>query len=96
MSNIRGKSLKAMIRDIAEGYVVVNPLFLKSFDKDVLRDLYTDISKIQNEIRSEKFPNNDTSAIRNRNLKLQRLFSATMIIRNYARERRIQLAWAEL
>jgi hypothetical protein len=56
-----------------------------------LRDFYIEISKVQNEIRAEKFPTRDALAIRGRNLKLQRLFSATMIIRNYARERRVSL-----
>ncbi len=91
MANIRGKSLKATIRDIAEGYVVVNPLFLKSFEQETLREFYEEISRIQNEIRAEKFPSHDVLAIRSRNLKLQRLFSATMIIRNFARERRVSL-----
>ncbi|MFI5293712.1 MAG: hypothetical protein ACHQ0Y_01635 [Thermodesulfovibrionales bacterium] len=91
MSNVRGKSLKATIHDIAEGYVVVNPLFLKSFEHETLRDFYVEISKVQNEIRAERFPTHDVFAIRSRNLKLQRLFSATMIIRNFARERRVSL-----
>jgi hypothetical protein len=92
MANVRGKSLKAMIRDVAEGYVVVNPLFLKSFDHETLRDFYIEISKVQVEIRAERFPTHDVLAIRSRNLRLQRLFAATMIIRNYARERRVPLA----
>lgn len=92
MTNVRGKSLKALIRDIADGYVAVNPLFLKPFDGETLRDFYHEISRIQNEVRSEKFPTNDVTAIRIRNTKLQRLFSATMIIRNFARERRMPLA----
>ncbi len=92
MPEVRGKSLKAIIRDIAEGYVVVNPLFLKSFEQEMLRDFYSEISRVQNEIRAEKFPTRDVLAIRSRNLKLQRLFAATMIIRNFARERRVSLA----
>jgi hypothetical protein len=91
MPNVRGKSLKALIFDVAEGYVAVNPLFLKSFDGETLRDFYTEISKVQIAVRAEKFPSKDTLAIRGRNVKLQRLYSAMMIIRNYARERRISL-----
>jgi hypothetical protein len=92
MPNVRGKSLKAMIRDVAEGYVIVNPLFLKSFDHETLRDFYIEISKVQVEIRAERFPTHDILAIRSRNLRLQRLFAATMVIRNFARERRVPLA----
>ncbi len=91
MPNVRGKSLKAIIRDVADGYVMVNPLFLKSFDPETLRDFYHEVSKVQIEIRSEKFPSRDVFAIRNRNLKLQRLFAATMVVRNFARERRVPL-----
>jgi len=86
---IRGKSLKAVAFDIAEGYVVVNPLFLKPLDEASLKGLYHEIMKAQIEIRSEKFPQGDTQAIRWRNTKLQRLNSAHMILKNFARERRI-------
>lgn len=92
MANVRGKSLKAVVRDVAEGYVTVNPIFLKSFDADTLRAFYGEMSKVQIEIRSEKFPTHDVAAIRNRNLRLQRIYSAVMITRNFARERRILLS----
>ena len=90
-SSIRGKSIKALINDVADGYVAVNPIFLKSFDPELLRDFYHEIAKVQIDIRSEKFPTRDVIAIRFRNVKLQRLYSAVMIIRNFARERRISL-----
>jgi hypothetical protein len=91
MSSIRGKSLKALIRDVAEGYVAVNPLFLKSFEAESLRDFYQELMKVQIEVRGEKFPAHDINAIRYRNVRLQRLYSAAMILKNYARERRISL-----
>ena len=91
MPNIRGKSLKALTFDIAEGYIAVNPIFLKSFEPEQLKEIYREISKTQNDIRGERFPTNDLSAIRLRNLKLQRLHSASMIIRNFAKERRYLL-----
>jgi hypothetical protein len=86
---IRGKSLRAIAYDIAEGYVVVNPLFLKPLEQESLKGLYHEIVKAQVEIRGEKFPQGDTRAIRWRNTKLQRLNSASMILKNFARERRI-------
>lgn len=91
MGNVRGKSNKALTVDVAEGYVTVNPLFLKPFDEAGLKEFYKEIEKTQTELRSEKFPTNDIQAIRLRNLKLQRLFSATVVIRNFARDRRISL-----
>jgi hypothetical protein len=91
MSTIRGKSLKAITFDIADGYVVVNPLFLKSLEKDALQGLYHELMRAQIGIRSDKFPHGDPQAIRWRNTKLQRLNSASMILKNFARERRIIL-----
>ncbi|NCO67884.1 MAG: hypothetical protein COY75_05650 [Nitrospirae bacterium CG_4_10_14_0_8_um_filter_41_23] len=91
MPTIRGKSLKAITYGIAEGYVVVNPIFLKPLDDDSLKGLYHELTKTQTEIRGEKFPHGDTQAIRWRNTRLQRLYSVSMIIKNFAREKRIIL-----
>ena len=91
MPNIRGKSLKALTIDIAEGYIAVNPIFLKSFEPEQLKEIYMEISKTLNDIRGERFPINDLTAIRLRNIKLQRLHSASMIIRTFAKERRFLL-----
>jgi len=91
MPTIRGKSLKATAFDIAEGYVVVNPIFLKSLDNDSIKGLHQEIAKVQIEIRGEKFPHGDARAIRFRNTRLQRLNSALMILKNFARERKILL-----
>jgi len=85
---IKGKSLKAITFDIAEGYVVVNPIFLKQLDEDSLKGLHHEIMKTQTEIRGGKFPHGDTQGIRLRNIRLQRLYSALMVIKNFARERR--------
>jgi len=91
MPNVRGKSLKALTLDIAEGYTTVNPIFLKLFEPEQLKEIYKEIAKTQNDIRGERFPTNDLTAIRMRNLRLQRLYSTSMIIRNFAKERRIAL-----
>jgi hypothetical protein len=91
MSTIRGKSIKAIAYDIADGYVVVNPLFLKSIEKESLQGLYHELLRAQIGVRSDKFPHGDPQAIRWRNTKLQRLNSASMILKNFARERRIIL-----
>ncbi len=91
MSTIKGKSLKAITFDIAEGYVVVNPILLKQLEDASLKGLYHEIMKAQIEARGGKFPHGDTQGIRRRNTRLQRLYSALMVIKNFARERRIIL-----
>ncbi|MFH1025213.1 MAG: hypothetical protein V1764_00850 [Nitrospirota bacterium] len=89
MPTVRGKSLKATAFDIAEGYIVVNPIFLKSLENESLKGLYHEIARAQIEIRGDKFPHGDTQAIRFRNTRLQRLNSALMILKNFAREKKI-------
>ena len=91
MPTIRGKSLKAIAFDISEGYLTVNPIFLKSLNDESLKGLYNEVMKAQSEIRSEKFPHNDIQSIRSRNVRLQRLHQALIIAKNFARERKVIL-----
>ncbi|MCX8030069.1 MAG: hypothetical protein N3A59_00625 [Thermodesulfovibrionales bacterium] len=91
MISYSGKSFQAIAKDVAEGYIMVNPLFLKSFGEAELKKIFQALTKQQVEIRNEPFPTNDIAKIRYRNLRLQRLHSSLTIIKNYAREKRIQL-----
>ena len=68
MPNVRGKSLKALTLDVADGYITVNPIFLKLFEPEQLKEIIREIANAQNDIRGEKFPTNDLFAIRTRNL----------------------------
>ncbi len=90
MISLRGKSLTAVAKDIAEGYMIVNPIFLKPLDAETLKSLYGQIMKVQAEIRGEKFPFNDVAAIRSRNMRLQRLHTTLMVIKNFVKERRMK------
>jgi hypothetical protein len=87
MISLRGKSLVAVSRDIADGFVIVNPLFLKPLDAEALKGLYQQIMKTQIETRGRKFPFNDIRAIRVRNMRLQRLHTSLMIIKNFAKDK---------
>jgi hypothetical protein len=86
-----GRNVKAIAADIAEGYVVVNPIFLKPFDNESLKKLYESMLRKQNEIRIQPFPYGDVELIRKRNMRLHRVYAAIILIRNYAREKRIIL-----
>ena len=90
-SGFKGKSMKAVAADVAEGYVSVNPLFLKKFDKDMIKNLYDNLNKALTGTRNEKIDLSDQSSLRMRNMKLQRLHNAMIILRNTAREKRIPL-----
>ncbi len=90
-SGFRGKSMKAVATDVAEGYVSVNPLFLKKFDKDMIKELYEHLNKWLTGLRTEKIDLADQAAVRTRNMKLQRIHNAMIIVRNTAREKKIPL-----
>ncbi|MGO9013683.1 MAG: hypothetical protein ACLQF0_01770 [Dissulfurispiraceae bacterium] len=82
------KNFKAIATDIAEGYVSLNPLYLKPFNEVSLKSLYSIVMKVQAGIRDEPFPYREIELIRKRNLKLQRLYTALIVIKNTARERK--------
>lgn len=83
--------MKAVASDVAEGYVSINPLFLKKFDKDMIKDLYESLNKALTGTRNQKIDIANQSSVRTRNMKLQRLHNAMIIVRNAAREKRIPL-----
>jgi hypothetical protein len=90
-SGFKGKSMKAIAGDVAEGYISINPLFLKKFDKDMIKNLYEFLNKAMNAVRLEKIELTNQMALRTRNMKLQRLHNAMIIVRNTAREKRFPL-----
>jgi len=87
----RGKSMRVIAIDVAEGYVSVNPLFVKKFDKDMVKALYDHLNKALTLARNEKTDFTDHAVLRTRNMKLQRLHNAMIVLRNIAREKRIPL-----
>jgi hypothetical protein len=90
-SGFKGKSMRVVAIDVAEGFISVNPLFLKRFDKDMLKELYDHLNKALTGTRNEKIDLTNQVSLRTRNMKLQRLHNAMIIIRNIAREKRIPL-----
>ena len=88
---LRGKSIAAVARDIAEGFFTINPLVLKKFDSEGYKALHGHLKKLQTVVRGEKFPQHDAAAIRSRNSRLQRLHGAVAVIEHSAKERKIQL-----
>ncbi len=90
-SGVGGKSMKAVANDVGDGYMTINPLVLKKFDKDMIKDLFEHLNKAMGAARNLAVPLDDMLALRQKNMKLQRLHNAIIILRNTARERRIPL-----
>lgn len=84
-----GRNFKIISNDVADGFITINPIFLKPFNGADLKALYKALEQKQSEVRSEPFPYNNIPLIRKRNMRLQRLYSSLLIIRNYAREKNI-------
>ncbi len=90
-NQVNGRSLSAIAKDVAEGFVVINPQFLKRFNKDNFKDLYHYLRKAQKDLRAQSFPTSDIPAIRRRNIRLQRLYQAAVVVEFSAKEKKIPL-----
>ncbi len=90
-TQLRGKSVAAVAKDIADGFFAINPMTLKKFDDAAYKALHHQLKKVQMEVRNEKFPLHDVLGIRNRNIRLQRLHQALIILEHSAKERKIIL-----
>jgi len=88
---IKGKGLKAFVKELGDGFSVLNPLVLKQFDATSYKPLHQELKKRQNELRSQPYPSNEPHKIRQRNLRLQRLHGAMTILEHAAKEKRIPL-----
>lgn len=89
---LRGKSLAAIAKDVADGFIVFNPLVLKSLNELAYRELHHQLRKAQQEARGAKFPTNDIDGIRKRNMRLQRLNQALIILEHEARQHSFRVA----
>ncbi|BCB96224.1 hypothetical protein JZK55_11460 [Dissulfurispira thermophila] len=87
------RNLRAIVSDISEGFITVNPIYLKPFDENDLKSLCKAIERKQTEIRTEPFPYDDVYLIRKRNIRLQRLYTALMVIKNFAREKKFRISY---
>ena len=91
-TQLQGKSLSAAARDVADGFLFMTPLLIKRLDEGGLRALHHQMRKLQNEVRSMRCPSHDITALRARNLRLQRLHHALIILEHAAKQQRIRLA----
>jgi hypothetical protein len=69
--------------------ISINPIFLKHFQGDDVVKLFKAVERRLTEVRAEPFPYGQADPIRKRNLRIQRLHSSMVIIRNHARDKKI-------
>ncbi len=88
---VNGRAIATIAKDVADGFVIINPQVLKKFNVDNYKDLHRFLRKAQREVRAQSFPTADILAIRKRNMRLQRLNQAVTIVEFSAKEKRIAL-----
>ena len=82
MSVFIGGSAQAMVKDIAEGYIIISEHTFKKFEMPDLQGFMAELEKFTREVRGTAAPPNDIDAVQRRNRKLQRLYQTQQIANN--------------
>ena len=82
MSAFLGGSAYAMVRDIADGYVIASELTFKKFQPADFQTFGFELDKMLREIRSNVPPTGDVDATQKRQRRMQRLQQALTIANN--------------
>lgn len=90
MAFIRGNPM-AVAKDIADGYVFVNPIFFKKFEESDYKELYHCMVKVQKMVRATAPESKDHAAVRQRNMRLQRLNNSLVVLKHQCKTKRILL-----
>jgi len=73
----------AMVKDIAEGYIIVSEHTFKKFQPPDVQSFLTELDKLLREIRSVMTPPDDIEALKRKNRRLQRLNQAQTIVQAF-------------
>jgi len=77
--------------DIAVGFTNVTVATLKKYSPPDLKVINTNLGIVMRELRQIQIPLEDVMAIKMKNMKIQRVNSAMMVIRNYCKKKRIMI-----
>jgi len=69
--------------DLSEGYVTLNPVTLKKYERHEVDALAKELEKLARDLRSQAVPQDDAEASQTRNRKLLRLSQATVVLQNW-------------
>lgn len=83
-----GGSAYSLARDIAEGYVLVTERTFKNLTRPELDQLGFEMDRHTRELRGESPPLDDVPALQLRNRKLQRMTSATTVLRSFRQKQK--------
>lgn len=80
-----------MAREIGEGFHSLNQATLKKYTAADLKIINNSLQQVLRDARGEAPPSDDSDAVRKKNLRIQRLNQAIMMLANYCRQQRIPL-----
>jgi hypothetical protein len=69
--------------DLSEGYVTLNPVTLKKYERHEVDALAKELEKLSRDLRSQIVPPDDAEANQTKNRKLLRLSQATVVLNSW-------------
>lgn len=82
MSAFLGGSAYAMVRDVADGYIIASELTFRKFQVGDFQAFGVEADKLMREIRGNVPPTGDVEATQKRHRRMQRLQQAVTIANN--------------
>ena len=87
---IAGKP-KSLATDIADGFLILTPATLKRYSPSEMKVIHSNLNLVLREVRGEAIPPEDSTGIKKKNLRTQRIHQALLILSNYCRSQKIPL-----
>jgi hypothetical protein len=72
-----------MAADVSEGYVTLNPVSLKKYEKHEVDALAKELEKLTRDLRAQVAPQDDAEASQTKNRKLLRLSQANVVLNSW-------------
>jgi len=80
-----------MARDIADGLLSLSPSSLKKYTPSDLKTINANLNLVLREVRGEVVSPEDTATVRRKNLRLQRINQALLVLNAYCKQTGIAL-----
>jgi hypothetical protein len=69
--------------DLSEGYVTLNPVTLKKYERHEVEALAKELEKLTRDLRTQIVPQDDAEASQTKNRKLLRLSQAAVVLNSW-------------
>ncbi|HUM01288.1 MAG TPA: hypothetical protein VL084_03315 [Thermoanaerobaculia bacterium] len=69
--------------DLAEGYLLLNPVTLKKYERHEIDALLQEIEKLSRDLRGQLIPQDQAEAVQQKNRKLLRLSQGVVMLQNW-------------